>query len=111
MEGRDRPDPVRATLVAVLQQLNRIESLHEGNAHEQAVELSDLERLLAKFWAIEHDGVRVPVVLGLLLRNRLIQAVPTNGSAGRSRRTVRYRITAEGKGFLVGALEKSDRIG
>ncbi len=111
MPSGDRPDPVRATLVAVLQQLNRVESMHEGNAADQMVELPDLERLLGRFWAIENDGVKVPLVLGLLLRNRLVEAVSSPPAAGRSRRSVRYRITADGKRFLVEALEKTDRIG
>lgn len=110
MPSRDRPDPVRATLVAILQQLNRVESMHEGRVADQMVELGDLERLLARFWAVENDGVKIPLALGLLLRNRLVEAVSTGPAVERPRRPVRYRITAEGKRFLVEALEKTDRI-
>jgi hypothetical protein len=46
MPSGDPPDPVRATLVVILQQLNRVESLHEGRERDQALGLSDLERML-----------------------------------------------------------------
>jgi hypothetical protein len=109
--GDDRPDPVRATLVAVLQQLNRAESMNEGRARDQALELRDVERLLTKFWAVEQDDVKIPVVLGLLVRNRMVEAKladdtpPSDGT-----RRVRYRITADGKAYLIEAQEKTDRI-
>ncbi len=113
MTSRDRPDPVRATLVAILQQLNRVESMHEGNAHDQTLELSDLERLLHRFWAVEQELVKVPIALGLLVRNGLVEALASGHPVARLRRPtqVRYRITSEGKRFLIGALARSDRIG
>ena len=43
MPTGEAPDPVRATLVAILQQLNRVESIHEGRAKDQALELADIE--------------------------------------------------------------------
>ncbi len=112
MPSGERPDPVRATLVAVLQQLNRVESMHEGQASEQRLELADLERLLHRFWAIEQDGVKVPLALGLLLRNGLVEALDGTAPAakGPRRGPLRYHITAEGKRFLVEALERTDRI-
>lgn len=112
MPSGDRPDPVRATLVAILQQLNRSESMHEGQAHQQALELPDLERLLQRFWAVENDGVKVPLALGLLLRNGLVEVQSGGVRSPKSREhvRVRYRITADGKRFLVDALAKADRI-
>ena len=112
MSMRERPDPVRATLVAVLQQLNRVESMHEGQTHDQTLELPDIERLLHRFWAVEEDHVKIPLVLGLLVRNGLVEALggasyPAKGGAP-SR--VRYHITAEGKRFLVDSVQDSDRI-
>ncbi|HYA57153.1 MAG TPA: hypothetical protein VEH57_01635 [Thermoplasmata archaeon] len=112
MPTGEAPDPVRATLVAILQQLNRVESIHEGRAKDQALELADIERMLDRFWAIERGGVKVPLALGLLVRNRLVEV--HSGSDYPRRATpsgrARYRITAEGKRFLVEALEKTDRI-
>jgi hypothetical protein len=112
MASGDRPDPVRATLVAILQQLNRSESIHEGRAHDQALELSDVERLLQRFWAVENDGVKVALALGLLLRNGLVEVQTAASRPAKSRQSsrARYRITAEGKRFLVEALAKADRI-
>ena len=112
MATGDRADPVRSTLVAILQQLNRAESLHEGRVSDQVLELLEIERLLDRFWAVEHGDVKVPLALGLLVRNRLVEvqdgaAAPRRGS---NPARVRYHITAEGKKFLVEALEKSDRI-
>lgn len=112
MPAAARPDPIRATLVAVLQQLNRVESIHEGRAHDQALELADLERLLHRFWAVEQDGVKVPLALGLLVRNGLVEAIGGGGFAGKSRAPgrTRYHITAEGKRFLIEAQQKTERI-
>jgi hypothetical protein len=112
MASGERPDPVRATLVAILQQLNRMEAVHEGQAREQALELAEIERLLNRFWAVENDRVKVPLALGLLVRNGLVE-VRADGSRVPKHREpmhVRYHITAEGKRFLVDAMAKADRI-
>jgi hypothetical protein len=105
-------DPVRATFVAILQQLNRAESIHEGRAVDQALYLDDLERTLRRFWAIDQERVRLPMVLGLLVRNGLVHAEASGAPAGGKRAAprARYRITPEGKQFLVDALQKADRI-
>ena len=115
MPPGDTPDPVRATLVAILQQLNRVESIHEGRERDQELALADLERLLAKFWAIEQDLVKVPLALGLLVRNGMVEVnagadhrVPAGRTKGAAK--THYRITAGGKQFLVESLQKSDRI-
>jgi len=103
------PDPVRATFVAILQQLNRAESRNEGSGLEPALQLDDLEKALRRFWALDEEKVKLPLALGLLVRNGLVRAerVPPAG-AGRAR--ARYQITPEGKQFLIDALEKTDRI-
>ena len=112
MSTSGRPDPVRATLVAILQQLNRVESIHEGRAPDQALELADLARLLHRFWAVEEDHVKVPLALGLLLRNGLVEAQGGGGFGARAKTPahVRYHITAEGKRFLLESVSKADRI-
>jgi len=108
----DRPDPVRATLIAILQQLNRVESIHEGQEHRQTLELREIERLLSDFWAIKHDQVKVPLALGLLVRNGMVDAQAGEPMMSRSRTPVpaAYRITSEGKRFLVDSSQQSDRI-
>jgi len=105
-------DPVRATFVAILQQLNRAESLHEGRDHDQALALDDLARTLRHFWAVDEKRVKLPLALGLLVHNGLVRAEVSGGAPGRSRTpaSARYRITPQGKQFLVEALHKGDRI-
>jgi hypothetical protein len=108
----DASDPLRATLIAVLQQLNRVESIHEGNEDRQTLELREVERLLSDFWAVKHDQVKVPFALGLLVRNGMVDARPgTPGpGAARTRPPAEYRITTEGKRFLVESAQQADRI-
>jgi hypothetical protein len=104
------PDPVRSTLVALLQQLNRAESINEGRSSDQSLALDEMERLLARFWAVEQGQVKVPVALGLLVRNGLVVAkVGAPGAPAAPARAV-YTITAEGKAFLVDVQKSSDRI-
>ena len=112
MASGDRSDPVRSTLVAILQQLTRAESRHEGEAGDQVLELVEIERLLERFWAVERDHVKIPLALGLLVRNGLVEVQDGAKFPSRPRKAarVRYHITPEGKKFLVEALEKSDRI-
>ncbi|MGI0129201.1 MAG: hypothetical protein ACREDE_00750 [Thermoplasmata archaeon] len=115
MPTGDAPDPVRATLVAILQQLNRAESMHEGSERDQALALADLERLLAKFWAIEQDLVKVSLALGLLVRNGMVEVsaagnYASSKTAPRTTARAHYRITANGKQFLIDSVQKSERI-
>jgi hypothetical protein len=99
------PDPIRATLIAILQQLNRVESLHEGRPKDQSLEVADLERMLFRFWAIDQKRADVRHELGLLLRNGLVSGARPHGHT-----TARFKITAAGKQFLVEALARSERI-
>lgn len=107
----ERADPVRSTLVAILQQLNRAESMHEGTPREQVLELPEIERLLDDFWAVEREHVKIPLALGLLVRNGLVEVQrPTPGAHPGDGGRVHYHITPEGKKFLIDAQQKSDRI-
>lgn len=105
-------DPVRATLIAILQQLNRVESMHEGQDQRQTLELREIQRLLSDFWAIKHDQVKVPLVLGLLVRNSMVEAQAGAPDPARSRAPTpaSYRITTEGKRFLIETSHQDDRI-
>ena len=110
--GDDQRDPVRATLIAILQQLNRAESMHEGHELHQTLELREIERLLSDFWAIKHDQVKVPLVLGLLVRNGMVDAQAGDAKTARAKALApaAYRITTEGKRFLVESSTQTDRI-
>lgn len=112
MHAGNGNDPVRATLVAILQQLNRVESMHEGRELDQALELGDLERILKRFWALDDGRAKLPQALGLLVRNGLVTAgAPGPAPKGaRARPSARYRITAEGKQFLIEAVHQTNRI-
>jgi len=106
-------DPVRATLLAILKQLNQAETVHEGKSAEQAMELVEIERRLADFWAVDAGSVKVSLALGLLLRNGLVGAQAPGDFSWQRQRSARqmFHITADGKKFLVEALKTSDRIG
>lgn len=112
MAAGDTPDPVRSTLIAILQQLNRAESVHEGSARQQSLTLADLDRILRKLPAIEDGQVKVALALGLLVRNGFVEAETAGNYATKGRAPVpaHYRITANGKQFLVDALAKAERI-
>lgn len=106
-------DPIRATLLAILRQLNQAESVHEGKAAEQAMELPELERRLSDFWAVDQGAVKISLALGLLLRNGLVAAQGQGEFSWQRQRNARqlYQITAEGKKFLVETIKTTDRIG
>jgi len=110
--GDDQRDPVRATLIAILQQLNRVESMHEGREPQQTLELHEIERLLSDFWAVKHDQVKVPLALGLLVRNGMVDAKAGDPGVARAPTLTpaEYRITTEGKRFLVESSSQTDRI-
>ena len=112
MEFIGQADPIRATFVAILQQLNRTESMNEGKELQQSLYLDDLTRILRRFWAVEEEHVKLPLALGLLLRNGLIEVDPNAapGAPTAFKGRPRYRITSQGKQFLVESVTKSDRI-
>ena len=105
-------DPVRATLVEILKQLNEAEAKHEGKLADQALELVEIEQRLADFWGVTRGQVKIALALGLLLRNGLVTVQAPGDYSWQRQRTThhRYAISAEGKKFLVGAIQTSDRI-
>ncbi|HEV2429221.1 MAG TPA: hypothetical protein VGV64_05170 [Thermoplasmata archaeon] len=106
------PDPVRETLLAILRQLNQADAKHEGQAAEQALELSELQDRLGKFGPVEQGKTTIALALGLLVRNNLVGAVGSSDYSWQRGRTTHqlYQITAEGKKFLVDAMTTSDRV-
>jgi hypothetical protein len=105
-------DPVRATLIAILRQLNQAVALHEGKTADQALELPEIEQRLADFWAIERGAIKVSLAVGLLLRNGLVTVQSPGEYSWQRQRAARHRylITAAGKKFLVESIHTSDRI-
>ena len=106
-------DPVRATLLAILKQLNAAETAHEGKDAEQALELAEIERRLSDFWAVDQGAVKVALALGLLLRNGLVSARKAGDFSWQRQRTASqlYQITTDGKKFLVESIRTNERIG
>ena len=105
-------DPVRATLVEILRQLNQADAKHEGAKIEQALELVEIQDRLSDFWGVTKGQVKIQLAVGLLLRNGLVTVQSPGDYSWQRQRTAghRYAITAEGKKFLVGAIATSDRI-
>lgn len=112
MPALQSQDPVRATLVAILRQLNQADSAHEGQTQEQALELAEIERRLSDFPAVQTGSVKVALALGLLLRNGLVDAPGDGQYSWQRQRNVsqRYQITVEGKKFLKDSIATSERI-
>ena len=106
------PDPVRATLLAILKQLNQAETVHEGKSAEQSLELLEIERRLSDFWAVDEGKIKVSLALGLLLRNGLVSPRKEGDFSWQRQRSAetRFQITADGKKFLVESIKTNDRI-
>jgi hypothetical protein len=113
MPGPSDADPVRATLLAILKQLNKTDSGQTNELSDPALELQELESRLREFWAVGDGSVKIALAVGLLLRNGLVEARSDPGYSWQRGRDVaqRYQITTEGKKFLVSSLEDSGRIG
>lgn len=96
----------------MLRQLNQSEAHHEGQEHEQAMELAELETRLSDFWAVKQGKIKVPFALGLLLRNKMVEtrADPKESWQRQRRVQQRYQITVEGKRFLTDSLSSQSRI-
>lgn len=106
-------DPVRATILAILKQLNQADVQNTGTMEQPALELAELETRLKEFWAVGDGSVKVALAVGLLLRNGLVETRADKDYSWQRGRTIsqRYSITAEGKRFLVDSIEQSGRIG
>ncbi len=96
----------------MLRQLNQAEVDYEGREEDQALELAEIERRLVDFWAVKQGQVKVPLAVGLLLRNKMVETrADANFSWQRQRAaSQRYRITAQGKQFLTEAVKTDNRV-
>ena len=112
MAASNESDPVRATLLAILKQLNQADAHQDGTMADPALELAELEARLQDFWAVDDGSVKVALAVGLLLRNGLVAARSNTEYSWQRGRAVaqRYQITSDGKRFLVDSIETSNRI-
>ena len=103
--------PLHETLVELLRRLNRMSEHVES---VDGMELREIERSMYHFWVTRTHEVDLhrALALGLLLRNGLVQVMAPGDYSWQRQRSTRhgYQITAEGKKFLVSAIETSDRI-
>jgi|ACXJ01.1.fsa_nt_gi hypothetical protein len=110
-EKRGSPeDPLRATLLETLRLLNKAEDFdHE---EEKGLELAELEFQASDFWAVVQAQVKIPFVVGLLLRNRMVRYIPGGAHSWTRQRAMgpHYRIDTAGKDFLAQSIAQDGRI-
>jgi hypothetical protein len=97
------------TLLEVLRHLNQAS---ERRSDVEGVELLELERMMARFWTIEMREQELSKALGVLLENGLAAEENAPSYAWDRQRVLgdRYRITSEGKAYLVRQIQATDRI-
>lgn len=103
-------DPIRAALVEILRTLNAAE--HYNDEREKGLELEELKQSCGEHWAFQKAGVQFPTVIGLLLRNKMIDYI---GGTVRSWTRERdfgphYRINGAGMLFLKEFLDQHQRV-
>lgn len=103
-------DPTRAALVEILRLLNQAESYHDDR--EKGLELDEIVTMTQGHWSVDKARVQVPVVMGLLLRNRMVDHVGGTVRSWTRQRDIgpHYRINGEGKLFLARFLEETQRL-
>jgi hypothetical protein len=102
---------MRATLIEILRQLNQAEA-EMDREDEKGLELPEVEFRLRDHWTVRQARTNVARAMGLLLKNRMIQLVPGGVYSWTRQRNVGrlYRITADGKAFLLQSSQSRDRI-
>ena len=110
-EKRGSPeDPLRATLLEALRLLNQAEGFdHE---EEKGLELTELEFQASDFWGVVQAQIKIPFVVGLLLRNRMVRYIPGGAHSWTRQRAMgpHYRIDTAGKEFLAQSIVQDGRI-
>lgn len=95
----------------VLRTLNAAETEYERE-EEKGKELIELQYEMQSFWAVAAGHVKVQVILGVLLKNKMIQHVATPTYSWTRQRNIgdRYRIAGPGKAFLLENIKEKGRI-
>ena len=103
-------DPTWAALVEILRLLNQAESFHDDR--EKGLELNEIETMTLEHWSVQKGGARIPQVVGLLVRNRMVDHVNGTVRSWTRQRDFgpHYRINGEGKLFLAKYLEETQRL-
>jgi hypothetical protein len=97
------------TLVEVLRHLNQAA---ERWPDINGIEFLELERTMSRFWTIEQREGKVDDALRVLLENGLVAEESTPAYAWDRSRVLgdRFRITPQGKAYLIRQIEESNRI-
>jgi len=97
------------TLVEVLRHLNQAAERQTG---VDGLEELELERSMARFWAVELDPGQVSEALRVLQENRMVDKETDPAYAWERQRVVgdRFKITADGKAYLLRQVQQQDRI-
>ena len=97
------------TLVEVLRRLNQAA---ERRGEIDGLEFVELERSMARFWTMEYRESKMEDALRVLLENGLVAEENTPAYAWDRQRVLgeRFRITSDGKAYLVRQIRESDRI-
>jgi hypothetical protein len=95
----------------VLKELNK-SSESASHPEDNGLELKELMERLADSSAGRQGSVRVPVILGMLVQNGMVDYVGTKVYSWVRQRDVRdrYVITTQGKEFLRSSVDTQDRI-
>ncbi len=103
-------DPTRAALVEILRLLNQAESYHDDR--EKGLELDEIVTMTQGHWSVDKGGVKIPVIMGLLIRNRMVDHVDGTVRSWTRQRDLgpHYRINGEGKLFLARYLDETQRL-
>lgn len=98
-----------ATLVEILRRLNQASERQTG---VDGLERLELERTMARYWTLPTRGTELEEALRVLEENRLVAQEQSRVYAWDRQRYVgdRFRITADGKAYLLRQVQVTDRI-
>ncbi len=104
-------DPNREAMLEILRFLNQAE-FEFSREDEKGLELPEIAFRMQGHWTVREGRVKVPPLVALLERNQMVRRFPPVVYSWTRQRNVsnRYRVTAQGKAFLMTALDKDDRV-
>lgn len=94
----------------MLRLLNQAERFDDDR--EKGLELDEIVQLCSEHWSVEKAGVKPAVVLGLLVRNKMVDRIEGTIRSWTRQRDFgpHYRINGAGKMFLSEFLSDRERI-
>ena len=99
---------------ALLELLKRLNQAHERSGEQgvDGLEFTEVQRAMAPFWSTKTHQIDLAFALQLLVENGLAKAEDRPEYAWDRRRVMghRFLITTDGKSYLRGQLESSERV-